>query len=119
VAIVIRPATSADIDAFSSMAGKPSIRAVCMEKDGRIIALGGIAFAKGRWIGFCDLMPEARQHKMHIMRGARRFMAAARKSGVRYIYAAADLDEPRSICWLQSLGFRLDPRSGVLYRWGT
>lgn len=119
MAVVIRPATRPDIDAFSSMSGKPSIKAVCMEKDGRIIALGGIAYAKGRWIGFCDLAPEARHHKMHIMLGARRFMAEARKSGVRYIYAAADPHESRSILWLKSLGFHLDPRSGVLYRWGT
>ncbi len=118
MAVIIRPATRADIEAFSSMAGKPSIRAVCMEKDGRIIALGGIAYAKGRWIGFCDLAAEARHHKMHIMRAARRFMADARQSGVRYIYAMADPCEARSVAWLKSLGFRLDPRSGVLYRWG-
>jgi hypothetical protein len=116
---VIRPAGRADIDIFARGDAVPSIRAVCMEVDGKVIALGGVAYAKGRWIGFCDLTPEARRYKMRIMRAARRFLDEARRDGIRFIYAGRDTDEPRSLAWLTSLGFVLDPRSQSLYRWSA
>ena len=116
---IIRAATHADIEAFADHRNKPSIRAVCMELEGRIIALGGIAWARGRWIGFADLSDEARRYKMHISRAALRFLSEAKRSGVRFIYAGADPCEARAIAWLTSLGFKLDPRSRSLYRWSA
>lgn len=117
--VIIRPAIRADIDAYSSQAGKPSIKGIVMEKDGCVIGLGGIAYAKGRWIGFCDLSEEARGYKMHIMRGARRFLDQMRREGIRFIYAGRDEGEPGSERWLKSLGFEIDPRSQTLYRWSA
>ncbi len=114
---VIRPATRADIEAFSDQPAKPSIRALAMEMDGRIIGLGGIALARGRWIAFADLSEEARRYKMHIMRAACRFLDDARRDGIRFIYAAADPCEAKAVRWLTRLGFELDPKSGVLHRW--
>lgn len=115
--VVIRPATRADLDAFSPLPGKPTIRALCMEREGRIIALGGFVLSKGRWIAFADLSEEARRYKIHILRAAQRLFRDARRDGVRYIYTDADTQEPRSLPWLASLGFSLDPRSRSLYRW--
>lgn len=114
---VIRPATRADIETFSAAEDKPSIRALAMEVDGRIIGLGGIALSKGRWIAFADLGEEARRYKMHIMRAAYRFLRDACRDGIRFIYAEADPCEEKSVRWLTRLGFERDPRSGVLYRW--
>lgn len=88
-----------------------------MEQDGRIIGLGGLALAKGRWIAFVDLSEDARRYKMHIMKAAYRFLNDARRDGIRFIYAAADPCERQSVRWLTKLGFRLDPKSGTLYRW--
>jgi hypothetical protein len=116
---VIRPATRADIKAYAKADDAPSMRAIVMERDGEIIAIGGIALTRGRWIGFCDLQPEARVYKMHIARAARRFLAKARADGIRFIYAGRDEAEPGSLAWLTSLGFIPDPKSQILYRWSA
>jgi hypothetical protein len=115
--IIIRPATAEDIAAFSDMANKPSIRAWAAELDGRIVGLGGVVLSRGRWLGFADLTPEARPYKMTIARAAIRFLADAKARGVKFIYVEADLSEPTSLRWLESLGFHLDPRTQYLYRW--
>lgn len=117
MSFVVRPATRADIDAFSDMANKPTVKAWVGEIDGRIIALAGLSLQGGRWIAFCDLTEEARGHKMTIMRTAKRMMDEARAMGLRYVYAEVSKDEPGAVRWLESLGFRLDPRSQYLYRW--
>lgn len=90
-----------------------------MELDGEIVALGGCALVKGRWLGFCDLREEARPFKMHIARAAIRFLARASKDGIRFIYVAADTQEPGAVRWLTSLGFKIDQRTQCLYRWRT
>lgn len=115
--VILRPATREDLDAFSNMTGKPTIKAIVAEINGKIIAVGGLAYGKGRWYSFCDLTPEARKYKMRIARTARRIFDEARRSGIKYIYAEADTREPRAVAWLTSLGFELDPRSQHLYRW--
>ena len=115
--IVIRPSTKDDIETFSDMADKPTIRAWVGELDGRIIGIGGFAFSHGRWIAFCDLTDEAKKHKMAIMRAGKMALNEARKQGIKFIYAEADLKQTGSIRWLKSLGFELDPRTAYLYRW--
>lgn len=113
----VRRATKEDIDAFSDMTGKPTLKAYVGEIDGRIVALAGLALDKGRWIAFCDLHEDARPFRMTIARTAKRIMAEARASGVRFIYANMDKDEPGACRWLQSLGFAIDHRIPNLYRW--
>lgn len=113
----VRLATREDIDAFSSMRGKPTIKALCMEVDGEIVALGGYALVKGRYFGFCDLHEEARQYRMHIARAAKRFLKAAHDEGIKFIYAEPDPEEAGAVRWLTSLGFEVDPRTAYLYRW--
>ena len=117
--VVVRPATKEDIDTFSDMTGKPTTKAFVAELDGRIIALWGIALVRGRWFVFCDLTEESRPYKMTMMRAGKRLIAEARRSGIQYIYADADTNEPGSIAWLHSLGFILDPRSQHFYRWSA
>lgn len=115
--LIVRWATREDIDAFSPMPNKPTVKALVGEIDGRIIGIGGLFRMGGRWFAFVDLPPEARQHKMAIMRAAKRIMAEVRRMGLRYVYTEADPSEPKAIAWLMSLGFELDPRSEHFYRW--
>ena len=115
--ITIRPASREDIAAFSDEENKPTIKAFCAELDGKIIGLGGVALEKGRFIAFADLPDEIRPYKMTIMRWAKRFFEQARKDGIRFIYADANPNEPKSVAWLKSLGFERDHRSKRLYRW--
>lgn len=113
----VRPATRQDIEAFSDVPGKPTMRAWAGEIDGRVVALGGFAFSNGRWFGFCDLTEEAREHRFTIARAAKQAFEEARRQGIRFIYAEADTKEPGSVKWLTSLGFELDPRTEYLYCW--
>lgn len=115
--VKIRPATREDIDTFSDLKNKPTIKAYVGEIDGEIVGIGGLAFSQGRWFGFCDLTDKARGHKMTIARMGKRIMADAREMGIRFVYAQADQNEPTALRWLTSLGFELDPRTLSLYRW--
>jgi N-acetylglutamate synthase-like GNAT family acetyltransferase len=119
VAFIVRKATREDIEAFSPMRNKPTLLALAGELDGKIIALGGAAFSQARWYAFCDLTEEARKHKMHIARSAKRFLADARGLGIKYVYAERDPMEPTAERWLASLGFEIDPRTAYLYRWSA
>ena len=117
--IVIRKATRDDIAVFSQDQISPTIRAWCLECNGEVLGLAGLAYSKGRWIGFCDLKDEARIYKISIGRAARKFMEQTRRDGVKYVYAELSQVEPRASLWLKSLGFNIDPRSNKLYRWSA
>lgn len=116
---IVRRATREDIEAFSSMQDKPTVNAWCMEKNGEIIGLAGLALIKGRWHAFCDLTPEARIHKISVLRTAKAIFEEARQQGIRFVYADADPHEPRAVAWMFSLGFIKDPRTQYLYRWSA
>lgn len=107
----------ADINAFSVMPEKPTVRAWVAELDGRIVGIGGIAREQGRWFAFIDLEDEARPYKVHIARSARRFLDQARRDGIRFIYAEVNHTDPRALLWLFSLGFEFDERSKHFHRW--
>jgi hypothetical protein len=115
--MIVEPATREDIEAFSDIPNKPTMKAWAGKIDDQIVLLGGLAFKQGRWFAFCDLKDEAREHKFALARAAIRVFEDARAMGIRYVYAEADPDEPTSHRWLTSLGFTLDPRSEYLYRW--
>ena len=114
---IVRPATHADIERFSSLRNKPSLKAWVADLDGEIVGLGGVAFYAGRWFAFLDLTDKMRPYRMTLMRAAKRFFADMQAQGVKFIYAEADLEESNAPRWLGSLGFTIDPRSGYLYRW--
>lgn len=114
---VIRPATRDDVKSFAPDKLAPTVRAMVMDLDGEIVGIAGIALLNSRWRAFCDMHEAARPYKFRIARAAARFFADLRREGIRYIYAECDEEEPRSLQWLTSLGFELDPRSLTLYRW--
>lgn len=113
----VRRATREDIERFSELASKPTVKAWIGEVDGEVVAMAGFALFKGRWLAFCDIADRAKVGKMALARAARRAFDEARKEGVKYVYAEADLTVPGSVRWLMSLGFEHDPRTAYLYRW--
>lgn len=114
---IIRHATREDIEAYSTIPNKPTLLAWVADLDGQLLGIGGFHFTQGRWFGFCDLKSDMRRYKLSIARAGRMIMAEAKRQGIRFVYADADLNEANSVRWLCSLGFRLDPRSEYLYRW--
>ena len=114
----IEPATVEDIGKFSMGQGWPTLRAWVGKEGDEPIALFG--FARGsdaRWYAFFDITDKARPYKKTIVRTGKMLMDEARKMGLRYVYAEPDQDEALAVRWLRSLGFEIDPRSGVLMRW--
>ena len=116
---VTRWATRDDIEAYSPLRNKPTIRALCIEVDGEIVALGGLAFSQSRWIMFCDVQDEGRRYKVALMKAAKRMIEEAGRMGIRYVYATASPSERNSVRWVESLGFKIDPRTPDIYRWSA
>jgi len=122
--LIVRPATRRDIDAFcwatgSDRAGNPSVRAWAGETEGRIVAIGGIGLARGRWFGFIDVTEEGRRYRVTLARAMKAFLQEARRDGIRYIYAEAAPEEKGAARRLKKLGFIVDPRSQMFYRWSA
>jgi hypothetical protein len=117
MSLIVRNATKQDIESYAGRPSAQTIRAVVGELDGRIIGIGGMYLQSGRWYAFADIPEEARKYKVHIIRAAVRFLADARSSGVRFVYACRDEGEAGSLKWLTSLGFEIDPRSMIFFRW--
>ena len=123
--VVIRSAERADIEKFSNkMMASPSIKGWVASIDDQALMLGGLALINGRWIGFIDATPEAREYlkknmmvRVQFMRMIAERLKEFKEQGIRYIYAEADTDQPRAIELLEKFGFKIDPRSQYLYRW--
>ena len=123
--VQLRPATRDDLEAFSDMKNKPTAKAWVGEVDGEVLAIGGLALVRGRWIGFFDITPEARKRinqnmmvRVAWIRAFRLGLDEARKMGIRFLYAHADIEEhPQAREFLERFGFEPDPRSDQYYRW--
>lgn len=122
--VVSRPATREDLESFSNVVRWPTAKAWIGTIDGEVIALGGLALIKGRWVGFLDVTEAGREYlqkslmvKAALIRVIVEGLREARVKGVRYIYTEADTQFTGARELLERMGFNLDPRSGCLYRW--
>lgn len=113
--VEVRPATTAEIKDFFNGARLPTTKAWVGVLDGKSIGIGGLMKIMGRWFVFLDLKPEAREHKIALMRAARRVIKSAEEQGIANLYAIVDLKEKNSIAWLHSLEF--ERVTGTLFRW--
>lgn len=102
----------------------PTLRGWVGEIDGKAVALGGLANTGGRWIAFMDVTEEGRallksslQVRKALIRTARMVMDEARKQGIRFAYAEAEMRFPLADKMLERIGFQPDPRAENLYRW--
>jgi len=122
--VEIRTASREDLAAFSDKSKGPTAKAGVAEIDGKTVALGGLAFFMGRWVGFLDINQEGRDYlaknlfvKVAMIRAVRTKLSEARRDGVRFIYAEPDADIPRAPEFLSAQGFSAVPLSHNLYRW--
>jgi RimJ/RimL family protein N-acetyltransferase len=122
--VVSRPATREDILAFSSVVKWPTAKAWIGEVDGEVVALGGFACIKGRWIGFIDVTEKGREYltkslgvRAAMIRAMMEGMREAKRMGIRYVYAEADTQFPKARELIERMGFHVDPRSPALHRW--
>lgn len=113
--VEVRPATRADLAGFYEKdAIGPSFKAIAGTVDGKVVAVAGLAFVRGRPVAFCDMKDEARRYKLLIHKTARRVIDDAKRRH-RFIYAEADENEPSAARWLTALGF--EQYEGSIFRW--
>lgn len=92
----------------------PSFKAIVGILDGEPIGVGGIAYAGGLCIAFCDLKPIAKRYRIALHRAACAILVEEkRRSAV--IFAEANSDEPTAVRWLTRLGF--EHVHGNLWQW--
>lgn len=101
------------------------MKAWVAELDGERLAIGGVWFLSGRWVLFVDITKRGRdllKRNMYVraafVKGAVMVLREAKRVGIRFIYARADLKYPRSDELLQKLGFAF-VRAPDLYRWSA
>jgi hypothetical protein len=121
--VTVREASSSDIATFAGTMKSPTLRGWVGEVDGKAIALGGLARVQGRWVAFLDVTDEGRDYlkssfavRKALIRTARMIMLEARKQGIRFAFADADMRFPLADKMLERIGFTMDHGSDV-YRW--
>lgn len=114
----LRSATASDAAAFWGFLPHQSFRAIAAEIDGQVIGIGGYALDGPYVRAFMDIKPEARRHRVALLRAAKMTLAMARERGVSLIAVAQD-DEPTADRFLTHLGFEHSHSSpdGEVYRW--
>ena len=76
---VIRPATKADLLAFRPDDKWPTVTATAAEVDGKLVAIGGLAYDHGRVLAFCELTDAARPYQLTLWRQMRRVVDEAKQ----------------------------------------
>ena len=122
--VTIREANSQDITTFAGEMKAPTLRGWVGEIDGNTVALGGLAFQNARWVAFLNVTPEGRQLlqtsmqvRKALIQTARMVMNEARKQGVRFVYAGAEMKYPLADKMLERIGFKPDSRAEQFYVW--
>jgi hypothetical protein len=111
--VTIEPATAEDIKEFTAnfygevVPIRMRVRALAGKVDGRVVAIGGIAFAEDGMtrIAFCDLSDEARLYPLSMHKAARMTMAMAMKLGIKRLVATTETNHPAARRWLERLDF--------------
>ncbi len=79
------------------------------DRDGSLIAIGGVRWRDGRCWAWFDMRRDRRSRWVH--RVARELLSALGAAGEREVWATADDSVPGSAVWLKRLGFQ--PCGGV------
>ena len=109
----LRPATHADIvEACRYLYGEEKpipcrVFAYTGRVDGKVIAVGGIAFMPGgARIAFCDVSDEGRKYALSLHRGAKIVLEQARRLKIKNVVVVDhDANHAKTPKWLMRLGF--------------
>lgn len=104
----IRPATRADIEALIDEKLPYRIRAWAVERDDKVLGVGGFAFQpEGVIAAFVLKADGAEKYPLALHKAGRFAMKEAERSGYRRIVALAEAANPNAEPWLERLGFKL------------
>jgi N-acetylglutamate synthase-like GNAT family acetyltransferase len=115
VSALIRPSTAADFVALVGKAPPTRVRAVTVVDGETLLGIGGLLIhPNGDVWASMVVAPEARRYPVSMHRGGLRLMQIAREAGFSRVFATAD-DGPRSVAWLERLGF--EHSQGGVFVW--
>ncbi|MFA7333353.1 MAG: hypothetical protein WC130_03570 [Kiritimatiellia bacterium] len=118
---VIRDATRDDMTAICGKRTGATFRAWAVEKNGTLVAVGGVVYGKPLIIGFSRIAAGAEMKPQTVWRLTRKLWNNVMALGHPVIYAIADPDLPTAPAFLERLGFKhieSDVR-GEIYEWQT
>lgn len=105
--LTIRLATDADFRAFYDKEPPELWTAMCGERDGKIVGIGGIVYSDdGVAMGFMDAYERP---SVALHRAAIRFMTTMRAVKEPVIFTTCQNDIARAGDWLLRLGFKMTP----------
>lgn len=114
----IRKATAEDVAFFYGLDSMPraSIRAMVVEIDGMVQAIGGVSFTIGGPVAFMSMKPGAEKHPKAIMKAAKEIKKHIYSQFRSPIYAVRDTGIESSDRFLRRFGF-LPIENSEVYQW--
>lgn len=105
--LITRPATRADFDAVGMEALPVRVRALTIEQDGKVLAVGGIVMdmPEGSTTAFCNLTKEAKPFGLSLHKAAVAMYREVIRLGIKRIVAQVDPDNPAAVRWVKRFGF--------------
>ena len=103
---MLRPLIAGDAEAFYGRPIDWPIAGLAIERDGRVIAMGGVAWRDDGCFGFLDCPPEHMPSPRAAIRLARMVVFAVKAAGEDEVMAARDSRIPMSDKFLRLVGFK-------------
>jgi hypothetical protein len=100
----IRYATASDVARYYQGPVAHTVKAVVMEVEQEVLAIGGVAYLRGMTLAFMEMLPGAERYPVSLMKASRR---AARElfTGIKPLLALCDDRLLTSEKYLQHMGF--------------
>lgn len=114
----IRKATASDVAFFYGIESMPkaSMKAIVIEVDGEVKAIGGVSFTNGGPVAFMNMRDGADKHPILIMKAVKEIKKNIYSQFRSPIYAIRDSSLDTSDRFLRRLGF-LPIENSEVYQW--
>jgi hypothetical protein len=112
----IRFATAADVERYYNGPQARTIRAVVVESEGDVIAIGGVAYMGNYGLAFMEMQPGAETKKLSIIKATKKAMRELCAKCAPPLIAQQDETLPTSERYLRHFGFK--PLYDDYYIWG-
>lgn len=105
--MITRPATRADLEALGMDAMPVRVRALTIENDGEVLAVGGIVMdmPAGSTTAFCNLAKSAKPFGLSLHKAAKAMYEEIKRIGIKRIVATVDPENPAAVRWVKRFGF--------------
>lgn len=112
--VVIRYATASDVANYYQGPVAHTVKALVMEKDEKVLAIGGVAYINHMTLAFMEMLPGAERFKLSLMKASHRGLIELFR-GIKPLLALCDERLPTAENYLRHLGF--EPLNADYYIW--